>query len=103
MSTVRSENSATPATAATVVAPPSTAPLVPVPGVSASVTLVVAVLTVLPNPSCTVTRTAGASVTPAAVVAGGCTVNASRVAAPAVTPKLALVADVSPLAVPVRV
>ncbi len=103
LSTLTSENNATPATAATVVVPRSVAPLVPVPGASATVTLVVAALTVFPRPSWTVTRTAGASVAPAAVLLGGCTVKASRLAVPGLTAKVALVADVRPLAAAVKV
>ena len=56
LSTARSLNVATPLSAVTVVAPRNAAPLVPVPGVIASVTPVLeSLVTVLPKVSCTVT------------------------------------------------
>src|SRR3954468_21212332 len=74
----RLENVATPATAATVVVPDSVPPpgLVPIATVMAALELV----TVLPNASCTVTRTAGEIATPA-VASDGWTVKASFEAA----------------------
>ncbi len=71
---LKSENVATPLTAVRLAVPPRVAPPAFVP--MASVTVVVAVPTVLPNASCTVTCTAGASAAPA--TAGlGWIVNAS--------------------------
>ena len=79
----RSENVATPATAATVLVPES----VPPPGFALagilSVTFPVNCVTVLPNASCAVTCTGGVITAPAGVLLGGA-VNASCVAAPAV-------------------
>src|SRR5512145_2126654 len=74
----RLENVATPATAATVVVPDSVPPpgLVPI----ATVMLAVELGTVLPNASCTVTRTIGAMATPAVALVG-CAVKARRFAA----------------------
>src|SRR6266849_2370363 len=91
---------ATPATAATAVVPPSTAPLVPVPGVRATVTVPVKVGTGFPNASSAVTFTAGV-IWRSATVVTGCTVNASRVAVPLVMLKLALEPAVRPVAVAV--
>src|SRR6267143_3215526 len=87
---------ATPATAATVAVPPS----VPPPGFvpSATVTVPVNPLAVLPSPSRAVTCTAGAIAAPAVVVVG-CTVKTSCVAVPAVMLNAPLVAPVSPAAV----
>src|SRR5688572_31691896 len=78
LSMERLEKMATPATADTVVVPDSVPPpgLVPTPTVMLAVELV----TVLPNASCTVTRTAGLIATPA-VAFVGCTVKASLEAA----------------------
>src|SRR5438876_775453 len=80
---------ATPLTAATVVVPARVplAGLVPI----ASVMLVVAVVTVLPWASWTVTCTAGVIAVPAAVLLG-CTVKASFAAAPALMLNALLVA-----------
>ena len=75
--TLKVEKVATPFTVATVTVPNSEAPLGLVP--SATVTLVVAVVTVLPDASWIATWTAGAIAAPAAAVPG-CTVNASFVA-----------------------
>src|SRR5712692_4105391 len=98
---LRSMNSvpkvATPLTAATAVVPPSTAPLVPVPGVRATVTVPVKVGTGFPNASSAVTFTAGV-IWRSATVVTGCTVNASRVAVPLVMLKLVLEPTVSPVA-----
>ena len=69
------EKVATPLTAAMVVVPESTAPLVPVPPVIVSVTLPVKPVTVLPSESFAVTATAGVMLAPAVVVLG-CAVNA---------------------------
>src|SRR5690242_6100179 len=76
---LRLENVATPATAAAVAVPESVplAGLVPI----AMVMLFVAVVTVLPDASCTVTLTAGAIEAPA-VVLPGWTVKASLDAVP---------------------
>src|SRR2546422_3422980 len=94
------ERVARPGTAETVAgrgrAPP--AGFVPI----ATVTSPVKPGTGLPGASDAVSRTAGAIVAPAVVVPG-CTVKASRVAAPTVMVKGALVAPVSPLAAAVRV
>src|SRR5262249_44788749 len=78
---VRVEKVATPATAATLVVPPSVPPpgLVPM----AMATVAVEVVTVFPNASCTSTATAGEMAAPTAVLLG-CWANASRLAAPAV-------------------
>src|ERR1043165_3336038 len=64
----RLENVATPATADTVVVPDSVPPpgLLPI----ATVMLAVELVTVFPNESCTVTRTAGATETPATAFDG---------------------------------
>ena len=72
---------ATPATALTVSVPDRVPPpgFVPI----ARVTALVAVVTVFPAASCTVTATAGVIVAPDTVF-DGCTVNASFAAAPAV-------------------
>jgi hypothetical protein len=64
--------------------PPNVAPLVPVPPVMANVTLVVALVTVLPNTSRTATFTTGAIAAPA-TAALGCTVMA-RLAGTPVSP-----------------
>ena len=85
---------ATPLTAATVVVPASAAPLVPVPGVIATVTVPVKLGTVFPAASCASTCTGGVSVAPAVALLG-CVVKTSRVAAPGVMSKGALVAPVS--------
>src|SRR2546427_7068096 len=84
---------ATPATAATVVVPPSVPPpgLLPI----ASVTLPANPVATLPNASRAVTSTAGVMVTPAAVLVGW-TVNTSRDAAAGVMLKVALVTPSSP-------
>src|SRR5438093_5332884 len=76
------ENVATPLTAATLIVPDSVA----LPGFAPSATVTVPVKSVatLPWASRAVTCTAGVSAAPAAPF-GGCTVNASCVAAPAVT------------------
>ena len=75
--TLKVEKVATPFTAATVTVPDSEAPLGLVP--SATVTLVVVPVTVIPDASSIATRTAGAIAAPAAAVPG-CTVKASCVA-----------------------
>src|SRR2546430_2044784 len=86
---------ATPLTAATVVVPARVplAGLVPI----ASVMLVVAVVTVFPWASWTVTRTAGVFAAPAAALLG-CTVKTSFAAAPALMLNALLVALVRPVA-----
>ena len=77
LSTLRLENRATPATAATVVVPERVPPgLVP----SAIVTFPAKLFTALPAASCAVTCTAGVTAVPA-VVLPGCTVKASCVGA----------------------
>src|SRR5712692_1707857 len=88
---------ATPFTAVTAVVPPSTAPLVPVPAVTATVTVPVKLGTGFPNASSAVTFTAGV-IWRSATVVTGCTVNASRVAVPLVMLKLVLEPTVSPVA-----
>src|SRR5437773_1974641 len=91
---------ATPFTAATVVVPARVplAGLVPI----ASVMLVVAVVTVFPWASWTVTRTAGVFAAPAAALLG-CTVKTRFAAAPALMLNALLVALVRPVAVAVSV
>src|SRR6058998_3272603 len=86
---------ATPLTAATVFVPARVplAGLVPI----ATVMLVVAVVTVLPWASCTVTCTAGVIAAPAAVLLG-CTVKTSFAAAPTLMLNALLVAPVRPVA-----
>src|SRR4051812_5081885 len=88
----RLEKLATPLTAATVVVPEN----VPLPGLvpGATVTLAVELVTVLPNASCTVTCTAGATATPAVALVGW-TVKATRVAAAGLMLKALEVAPVS--------
>src|SRR5688572_5028291 len=88
----RLEKVATPLTAATVVVPDS----VPPPGLvpTATVTLAVELVTVLPNASCTVTCTAGAMATPAVAFVGW-TVKASLAAAAGEMLNAAEVAPVS--------
>src|SRR5512140_3462810 len=78
----RLENVATPATAATVVVPDS----VPPPGLVPMATVMIALElgTVLPNASCTSTRTAGLIAAPAVALLGQA-VNASRLAAAGTT------------------
>ena len=93
------EKVATPPTAATVAVPESAPPPGLVPMVS--VMLVVALVTVLPPPSCTITVTAGLMAVPA-VAPVGWTEKASLTAAP-VTLKVALVAPVRPVAAAVSV
>src|SRR6266576_6902068 len=99
---IRVENVATQFTAATVLVPERVplAGLVPI----ATVMLVVAVVTVLPWASWTVTCTAGVFVAPAAALLG-CTVKASFAVGPPLTLMLnaLLVAPVRPVAVAVRV
>src|SRR5207247_4070938 len=94
------ENVATPLAAATVVAPERVplAGLVPI----ATVMLVVAVVTVLPWASWTVTCTAGVFIAPAAALLG-CTVNTTFAAGPALIWNALLLAPVPPAAVPVVV
>src|SRR6266480_4863155 len=91
---------ATPLTAATVVVPARVplAGLVPM----ATVMLVVAVVTVLPWASWTVTCTAGVIAAPAAVLLG-CTAKTSFAAAPALMLNALLVALVRPVAVAISV
>src|SRR2546430_2079892 len=93
------ENVATPFTAFTLVVPDSVPPLGFVP--IATVIRPVYPVTVFPDASRAVTRTAGI-VWPAWVDCG-CVVNAKFVAGGAVMLKLALVVPVSPLALAVRV
>src|SRR5205807_1556212 len=92
---LRLEKVATPLTAATVVVPARVplAGLVPI----ATVMLVVAVVTVLPWASWTVTCTAGVIAAPAAALLG-CTVKASFAAAPAPMLNALLVSPVRPVA-----
>src|SRR5574342_656937 len=86
---LRLEKVATPADAATLVAPDSVPPPAFVP--SATVTFPENPVAVLPRASRTVTCTGGASAAPA-VTFVGCTVNATALAAPGVTSNGALVA-----------
>src|SRR2546422_967086 len=97
---LRSEKVATPLTAATVVVPAGgpLAGLVPI----ATVMLVVAVVTVLPWASWTVTCTAGVIAAPAAVLLG-CTVKTTFAAAPTPMLNALLVAPVRPVAETIRV
>src|SRR5438132_10904514 len=97
---LRLEKVATPLSAATVVAPERVplAGLVPI----ASVMLVVAVVTVLPWASWTVTCTAGVFIAPPAALLG-CTVKTTFAAGPAVVLNALLVAPVRPVAVAVSV
>src|SRR6266516_2460821 len=92
----RTPRVATPLTADTVVLPESVPPdgLLP----SATVTVPVKLGTAFPTASCAATWTAGVSVAPAVVFAGG-TVNTRWVAAPGVTSNGALVAAERLLAV----
>src|SRR5436309_15656970 len=94
------ENVATPLTAATLIVPDSVA----LPGLTPNATVTVPVKSVatLPWASRAVTCTAGVSAAPAAPF-GGCTVNASCVAAAADTVKGLLVALVGPEAAAVSV
>src|SRR4051812_45839941 len=87
----RVENVATPPTADTVVVPDSVPPpgLVPI----ATVMLAVELVTVLLNPSCTVTCPAGVIAAPA-ISSVGCAVNATLVAAAGLMLKPAEVAPV---------
>src|SRR5690348_16983915 len=87
-------NVATPPTAETVVVPAR----VPPPGLApiATVTLPVKPVTRFPSGSSALTWTAGVSVAPAVVVAGGCTVKASCVARPGTIVKPVLVAPERP-------
>src|SRR5690349_13002713 len=89
----RLENVATPLDADTVVVPDSAPPpgLVPI----ATVMLVVELVTVFPNVSCTVTCTDGEMETPAVALLG-CTVKASLEAAAAVMLNPEELAPVSP-------
>ena len=95
LSMLKVEKVATPLTALTVAVPAS----VPLPGLvpMASVTLLVALVMVLPKASCTVTATEGlnAAVDVALV---GWTVKASVAAGPAVTANAELVTPVRPVA-----
>src|SRR3989442_8854294 len=77
---LRSEKLPPPPTAVLVFVPRRLAPLVPVPPVTATVTLVPALVTVLPSESRTLIWTAGLKREPAAV-GPGCTLKASRTAA----------------------
>src|SRR5438874_1365041 len=92
---VRFANVATPLTAATVVVPAR----VPLPGLVpiATVTGLVAVVTVLPWASWTATRAAGVFAAPAAALLG-CTVKTTLAAAPALMLNAPLVALVRPVA-----
>ena len=78
--TLSPTNVATPATALTVAVPAR----VPVPVVSVSAIAAVEPVTVFPNSSCTVTIGCCGKIVPVAVLAEGCVVKASFVAAPAV-------------------
>ena len=84
-----------PPTALTVVVPPSTAPAVPVPAVKATVTALVADVTVLPAPSATAIATGGAMAMRAPVLVGSVR-TMSCVGAPAETVKVLEVAEVRP-------
>ena len=98
--TLRSENVAIPATAETLVVPPSD--VLPWPR-RVTATVAVETVTVLPSESWTATRGAGVSAKPTTHALGhGCPTNVSRLAAPAVTLKGALVAPVSPVALAAR-
>ncbi len=99
---LRADSTATPPAAVTVVVPLSVAPAVPVPLTIVTVTLAVEPVAVLPRPSWTATRTAGASALPAWTVVG-CPVKASLAATPGVMLKAVLVAPTRPLAVAVNV
>src|SRR5687767_8830237 len=97
---LRLPKAATPDTALTVVVPERVDP----PGLLSSATVMARVspVTVLPNASCTATRTGGAMGVFTEAL-DGCTVKASRVGAPALTLKAAEEAPVSPAALPERV
>src|SRR5215470_10729569 len=97
---LRFENVAMPATAATVVVPLSVPPegLVPI----AIVIEFVALVAVFPRESWMVTCTAGVIDAPAPMLEG-CTVNASLLAAPAVTLNALLVVPVRPVALAANV
>src|SRR6267143_4407378 len=95
-------NVATPPTAASAVGPASVAPLIPVTGEIATVTVPVKLGTGLPAASTAVTCTAGVMVPPAAVLVGF-TVNDSLAAGPNVMSKGVLVAGASPVALAVSV
>src|SRR5512143_1478566 len=95
---LRSENTATPPTAVTVVVPESVAPVVPLPAVINTDTSPVKPVTTFPMLSSAVTSTAGVMTSPA-VVEIGCTVKISCVAAAGVMSKGALVAFDKPLVV----
>ena len=101
LSTLRSANVATPATAVTVLVPESVDPAVPVPPTSATVTLPTNPDSTAPRESFAVTTTAGVMTPPAGDAAAGCTVNSSR--SPAVMSNAALVVPVSPEAAAVSV
>ena len=88
---------ATPEEATTAGVPSSAAPLVPVPGVIATVTLPLNPSARLPRASSAVTRTAGLNSTPADML-DGATLKASVVAGPAIV-KVPLVAPRNPSAV----
>src|SRR5512134_2774829 len=94
------EKIATPLDAATGFGPDRMAPAVPVPDVIASVMLPTKPVAVFPRASCAATRTDGLMFPPAVDVVG-CTVNASRVAAPGVILKALLVSGVRPVVVAV--
>src|SRR5216683_3896491 len=98
LSTDRPGKLATPATAATVVVPDSTAPAAPVPAVIANVTLPVKLDAVCPEASRAVTTIDGASAAPAVAGSGGCTVKNSCVPTDAMMLNGTLVAPVSPAA-----
>ena len=85
---------ATPATAAVLIVPTSTAPAVPVPPAMLIVTLFVAVATVLPPASTTATTTAGAMAVSELAAVGPVTIS-SPAGAPALMLKATLVALVS--------
>src|SRR2546430_1556895 len=91
---------ATPATAAVVVVPES----VPPPGLapSATVTLPVKPVAVVPPAACAVTRTAGVMAAPGVRLLG-CTVKARWFAAAGATSNGVLVVPVGPVALAVRV
>ncbi len=102
LSMFKSEKVATPATAATVCVPASTAPAVPDPAVIVRVTLPVNPTCTFPRPSFAVTLIAGAMFVPA-IAFDGSTVYDRFAAAAALTSNAALVAPLGPVALAARV
>src|SRR5258707_14004918 len=94
---------ATPATAAVVFVPDSTAPGTPVPAAIASVTFPVKLDAVWPEASRAVTTSEGESGAPAVAGSGGCTLKNSCVPTDAMMLNAALVAPLSPAAAAVNV